>query len=173
MKSFVKDMEDKKIIYKDGKLYRKYNERWDKWLNEPIEIGLNNTSGYIYVGKRIDGEKVNVLSHRLIWSYFNFIPDNELTINHINGNKQDNRIENLELTTQSGNVQHAFDTGLKHGVRGEKNNLAKLTDNQVKEIKVRRKNGVKVTQLAEEYGVSFQHIYRILKNERRQWGVIK
>ena len=50
--------------------------------------------------------------HRLIWEAFNGpIPD-RLEVNHRNGDKNDNRLENLELVTRSENMTHAYATGL-------------------------------------------------------------
>ena len=75
-------------------------------LNHLIE-GTWKEDDYILVCKR-------VRLHRVI--AFTFIPNNEplikINVNHINGNRQDNRVENLEWSTQKENVKHAFDTGL-------------------------------------------------------------
>lgn len=53
--------------------------------------------------------------HRLIATHFIDNPDNKKVVNHKNGNKFDNRIENLEWTTTSENIQHAHDNGLIKG----------------------------------------------------------
>lgn len=51
--------------------------------------------------------------HRLIANAFIPNPENKRTINHIDGNKLNNSISNLEWATDSENLQHAYDTGLK------------------------------------------------------------
>ena len=58
--------------------------------------------------------------------------DRDLVINQKNGIKNDNRPDNLELVTNTENIRHALDTGLR---RVENNNTAKLTWEKVGEIR--------------------------------------
>ncbi|AAQ54949.2 HNH endonuclease [Burkholderia phage Bcep22] len=69
--------------------------------------------GYIEVPKKIDSVKFGILAHRLVWMASNgrLVPEG-FEINHENGIKPDNTPNNLELTTGSGNIKHAWDTGL-------------------------------------------------------------
>ena len=62
-----------------------------------------------------------------------FIPndENKREVNHIDGNKQNNCENNLEWTTPSENVQHAFDNGLSRPKQGTDNSKAKLTKEDV------------------------------------------
>lgn len=57
--------------------------------------------------------------HRLVAIAFIPNPDNKPEVNHINGNKTDNRVVNLEWSTRSENNQHAWRTGLNKGITGK------------------------------------------------------
>ena len=100
--------------------------------------------------------------HRLVMKAF--IGDNDLCVNHINGIKYDNRLENLEYCTTSENVKHAYDTGLKKQRIGEKHMQAKLSEMDIITIKLFYNNGLLgAVKLAEKFNVSRDHITRIAR----------
>lgn len=69
--------------------------------------------------------------HRLVFSTFvGEIPEG-LQINHLDGNKSNNHLSNLEVCTASENVQHAYDAGLSKPMVGEKNSNSKVTEEDV------------------------------------------
>jgi hypothetical protein len=73
-----------------------------------IKPRLNRTF-YAIVDLCVDGKPKKKGVHRIVWEAFNGpIPD-RLEVNHINLNRNDNRLENLELLTHQENVKHAFD----------------------------------------------------------------
>jgi hypothetical protein len=82
--------------------------------------------GYTQVRLRGDINKTYLL-HRLVAQMFLPNPENKPQINHINGNKADNRLENLEWATRSQNMTHAYKMGLAkgHDKRGEQHPLSK------------------------------------------------
>ncbi|EIV4661727.1 HNH endonuclease [Salmonella enterica] len=89
-----------------------------KQLN-PTMRGKNRNQ-YLFVRLELEGKLKGVNIHRLVAE--NFLgpkPSDEHVINHIDGNKQNNDVSNLEWTTVAGNTQHAYRTGLaggrKHG----------------------------------------------------------
>jgi hypothetical protein len=112
--------------------------------------------------------------HRLL--AFAFIPNplKKPFINHIDGNKSNNKIENLEWCTQKENIQHACATGLLINQKGEKARNAKLTNEIVLNISYDFK---KLTnkQMMEKYNVSKSTINNILTGNK--WheitGIIK
>lgn len=92
-----------------------------------------NKFGYLLIDLCKDGEVKKYLVHRLIAVAFLDNVENKEQVNHINGNKEDNRLENLEWTTNSENQKHAIRTGLR-SAKGEKNSQSKLNETQVLKI---------------------------------------
>lgn len=69
-------------------------------------------TGYVYGKTKKDGKKINIKLHRVVAETFIPNPYNKPQVNHINGIKHDNRVENLEWCTHSENMQHARAIGL-------------------------------------------------------------
>ncbi|RKY06323.1 MAG: hypothetical protein DRP56_07615 [Planctomycetota bacterium] len=80
---------------------------------EPKIATRKMKNGYLAVSVWRENKQYTLYAHRLIWIYHTApIPDG-YDINHINGKKQDNRLENLELMTRGENLTHALRTGLR------------------------------------------------------------
>ena len=103
--------------------------------------------------------------HRLVCMAFHENPENKQTINHIDGVKSNNKLENLEWATQSENLKEAYRIGLRD-FKGETAPFVKLTEKQVLEIRAKKAINPK-ENIAIEYGVSVSAIYNILN--RKTW----
>lgn len=121
----------------------------------------NKVWGYLYVvlkGKK--GKRV----HRLVAQAFIQNPNNYPEVNHKDGDKTNNRVENLEWCTPSQNMIHAVKSGLKPPSYGRR----KLTIDQVEEIRYLRYCGATSVQLASEFNVHKDSILNIIS--RRTWA---
>lgn len=125
--------------------------------------------GYLEVAVKISGKRIRATVHRLIGMAF--VPGYEasLTINHINGIKTDNRVDNLEWVSLSRNTQHQWEIGLVN-LRGENSPTHKLTSKQVVYIRKLLASGVPAHTLAVIAGVSSRLICFIRDGERRLHG---
>lgn len=85
-----------------------------------------NSKGYSCVTiKYLDGSQKVITVHQLIAKTFIPNPDNKPQINHIDGNKQNNNINNLEWCTAKENIIHAYKTGLNKGSKPWKGKCGK------------------------------------------------
>lgn len=86
-----------------------------KFGKEKILNPIKNNRGYLQVGLCVNGKLKAYRIHRLVCETFLNNPENKRTVNHKNGIKTDNRLENLEFATHNENNKHAHDNGLNKG----------------------------------------------------------
>ena len=130
----------------------------------------HSMSGTGYLTVYVDGK--NELLHRLVAETFLHNPDNLPCVNHKDGNKLNNSIDNLEWCTYSENNLHAYKTGLKsyaHG-NGDASANHKLSSKDVAYIRSVYKKGDHLygaTALAKKYKVSIGCITKVV--HRATW----
>jgi hypothetical protein len=121
--------------------------------------------GYMLVNLYRGGRVRNFLVHRLVaMTFIGRIPPGK-QINHRDGDKRNNRADNLEIVTPEENREHAKRTGLV--VRGEDNPSARLSEKDVLAIRRMRAEGVRVRDIANTYDVSERTVYMLCR--RKTW----
>ena len=101
------------------------------------------------------------LVHRLVAQAFIPNPENKPQVNHIDGNKSNNDVSNLEWVTQEENMKHAVDIGLCK-IRGEHNGNNKYSENQIKKAcELLSKNNKSINEIAKETNISYDILTKI------------
>lgn len=138
----------------DGNIYTTV-----KYKKKTAMIGKVAKSGYRMVVLTVDGKKIYKNVHRLVAEAFIANPDNKREVNHIDGNKLNNSVDNLEWVTTRENQLHNRDT--LHCM-----SKAKLSMEKANEIREKyAQGGVTHRKLAELYGVKKSIIGQILTNK--------
>jgi hypothetical protein len=140
-------------VTEDGKVL---NNKTNRELKPII-----NSNGYYAVGLCNKGKVAMTLIHRLVASAFLINSNNKKEVNHINGIKTNNRIENLEWATRSENMKHAFKNGLKI-----------ITNKQIQESRKRLSKKVLNTQTGIFYKSAKEAAMELQINKNTLYGYL-
>lgn len=136
-------------------------------INSTIMRLGSDKNGYSVISLSKNGKYKLCKVHRLVGQAFIPNPENKPCINHKNLIKNDNAFVNLEWVTIYENSFHSSLHGKNWGI-GEKNNSAKLSDDDIRAIKHLSFFGYKARHLYDMFGVSKNCIQYILNNEKWQ-----
>lgn len=148
----------------------KNNHSKKQYVGECILTNSPLINGYLRVNLSKEGVSKQYFIHRLVAQHFLANPKNKRTINHKDGNPKNNDVSNLEWATDYENIHHAMDTGLMD-YKGSGNPMSKLTESDVRKIKMGLMMGIKQKELGEIFNVAQSHISMI--NTGREWQHIK
>jgi HNH endonuclease len=129
----------------------------------PSKIGMYlHKSGYIQVRIGPTGEQRTATVHRLVALAFLPNPDGYRDVNHKDGNKQNNHVDNLEWITHRGNVLHALKTGLQTVRRGADHPNTKLSEANKEAI---RRDPRVHREIAADYGVDPSRVSQLKRGK--------
>ncbi len=146
-------------VTRDGRVW---NFLEKKWL-----LSKKTHQGYITVYVKKNGWWKSFRVHRLVAS--TFLPNSFRYpyVNHKNGIKTDNRVENLEWCSISQNCRHAIALGLKKPLRGEAVTNSKLKTKDVIEMREKYATGIfTYKDLAPSYNICWEHVRDVIRKKR-------
>ena len=114
---------------------------------------------------RTDGTYTSMPVHRLVAMAFIPNPENKQCVNHIDGNRQNNSVENLEWVTPRENVIHSYKYGARKICKNVPRNTI-LTDFQINEIDNLR-NYYTVNQIAKLFNIEYQSLKNIIHKKKQ------
>lgn len=159
---FIPEVKDLYTITSDGEVFSDNSGKM-KTRNK------GKTKYQIINFMREDGAKKTFRLHRLVMMAFEPREDiDTLEVNHKDGDKTNNKLDNLEWCSPSENQIHAYQVGLQHARRGELSNFSKLTEEEIKEIFQMRKQGMLQREIADKIGCTRSNISYILSNKTWQ-----
>lgn len=137
--------------------------------HDPIRKQWANRKGYLSLTLHKHGTTRRAFTHRLVLAAFVGPLPPEHEVNHIDGIKNNNRVNNLEYCTQVENRAHAIRIGLMpYSQTGSNHPRALVSDNDVREIRrLRTEDHVPVALIAKRFGMSTINAYCIIS--RKSW----
>lgn len=145
------------IVYEDGRVWS------NKSKTNGFMIGTICRKGYHKFVLRAGSSEKTIPVHRLVAKAFIPNPDNKPQVNHIDSNKMNNHVSNLEWCTNLQNQQHSWQSGRQaaNGVNHPRNILTEAEVLQIRDLLKRTK--MTKTAIGKQYGVHRSTIYRIQK----------
>jgi hypothetical protein len=163
MKEIWKDIKGYEGLYQVSNLGRVKSFKG----KTPVIFKLNSAvTGYKECALRKDGNKEVIGVHRLVVMHFLPPQPDKPWVNHKDGDKINNRVDNLEWSTPSENNKHAYATGLKISLKGVQTHSNKLTEEQVIAIRTTLSH-LPQKEVAEMFGIHNGTVSRI--KSRQKW----
>ena len=176
--------------YEENYLISNYGNVWSI-RNSRLLKPKETKAGYLRVSPSVNGYRRECFIHRLVALAFIPNPDNKPTVNHLNENKKDNRVENLEWATNA--EQNIYGTriervvahtdwenrGIDYAAVAAKHDYYNMNRKQMKPVLQFDEHGIFIARYdglsaaARQVGVSAGHLCSCLKGERRTCGGYK
>lgn len=145
------------------------------YVTENGEVFRNNkkmkpykqTKGYLRIDVYVNGQRKVTPVHRMVMETFVPNPENLPQINHIDGDKSNNNVSNLEWCNQSKNIQHRLDV-LKVGM-DLNHKSTKIPANEILILRWKKDIGypMNIPEIAEKWGVRVDYLRKVIKGTQR------
>lgn len=139
--------------------------RSHKTSNTKIIDGWVSNAGYNRVTLRRHDKRYRRAVHRLVAEAFIPNPKNKSQVNHIDGDKLNNHVNNLEWVTSYENVKHSIKNNLNNPQKGEGHPFSKLKEEDVMRINERYDNGESSSEIAKDYPVNYRSVMDIVNGK--------
>lgn len=154
------------IVYKDGRVFH---------YKQKIRKLYEDKDGYLMCGIRNKGKREVIKVHRAVAAAFIENPEYKKEVNHINGVKTDNRVDNLEWVTSSENKVHACKLGLSDPAKNVRSKRG--TEHYLCKVLIAYKDGVEVKRYcpiseASKDGIRLGTLFRQMKRGRPYKGMM-
>lgn len=127
---------------------------------EPILLkGCETPTGYLVVSLREKEDKRQCRIHRIVWIAAHGIPPAGMTIDHIDNNKKNNRLDNLQLMTAVDNSMKAH----SDGIVGHKSKITEEQSNEI--VTLYQEHAISIRKLAEVYGISKSRVHQLIHRD--------
>lgn len=149
-------------LNKNGRLHRVIDNSKNKIIRERKRIiDLKMPNGYMRALIKIKKKNYQIYMHRLVWFWYYGELPNDAEINHKDGNKANNKIENLEMITHRENIRHAYENNLIKSKWESKS--SKLTREDYERIDSLSKSKIRTIDIAKMLNISRRTVGRIKK----------
>ncbi len=141
-----------------------------RYIKGKVKSVKINEQGYVRVTLHKNGKEARHMVHRIVATAFikNDDPVNKTEVNHIDLNRKNNVVTNLEWISHTDNVKYSYKQGSHDNKRkGSMNGNSKLTEEQIIEIREKFNNGITRSQIAKEYNIGWTTVNGIVK--RTYW----
>lgn len=136
------------------------------FLTKKILKPTKNNRGYYYVKLYNNGKKHTVGVHTLVArAFLNNLKEYE--VNHIDLDKSNNSLSNLELTTRQENLDHARLNGAFKSLKGEKSPSCKFNNSIITNMLFMKKSGYKLSDIAKKYNTSISYACTLIKKGKQ------
>lgn len=145
------------VIYSDGRLYSKFSKRFKK--------ASDHKGGYLSYGISKNGKNKTIQAHRLVAKYFLSDFSEDKVVNHIDFNRKNNNVSNLEMVTVKENARHSANAG-RYTRYGESNNNCRYSDETILMLRTYLNMGFSCAEISRKTGINRRYINGIKLGKR-------